>query len=253
MSLTVTTIVRTYNSEKWIRNCLDSVMDSDEVLIVDDCSTDSTVSIVREYPFRLIQNPENIGHIKSANVGIRNSTGQVISFMDSDDMSVLGRVNRIKSTFDVFPFAMWCYGDCVQVYPDFNEHPWKMSHWITEDFSIDKQLNHSFMSFGSVAFRREMIDEVGDFNESLPHCEDWEFFIRLSLSGHIPIRIPFIQYIRTLREDSKEHTDVNMLSQTVSSIRNFYNLGMLNAERYTYNRTQMISRGLPVPPSLLGI
>ena len=91
----VSIIIPSYNSEKFIGNCLDSIFsqthDDLEVILVDDCSTDHSYDIMKSYekrePRRLkvVRNPENKGAAGSRNVGLDIADGKYIGFVDSDD------------------------------------------------------------------------------------------------------------------------------------------------------------------------
>lgn len=92
----VSVIIPCYNCEKWINKCLDSLVKQDyegniEIICIDDCSKDNTVKIIEEYientecEICLLKNKENLGPGKSRNIAIEHSTGEWISFCDSDD------------------------------------------------------------------------------------------------------------------------------------------------------------------------
>ncbi|MFQ8052849.1 glycosyltransferase family 2 protein [Escherichia coli] len=90
----VSVITPTYNSERTIRCTIDSVLSQSynniEMIIVDDCSSDNTVSICREYQKKdsrvvLISNEKNYGAGMSRNIAISKAKGRFIAFLDSDD------------------------------------------------------------------------------------------------------------------------------------------------------------------------
>jgi glycosyltransferase involved in cell wall biosynthesis len=91
----VSIITPLYNSEKTISDTIDSVINQTyynwEMIIVDDCSTDNSVDIVKSYirddlRIKLIQLTENSGPAVARNVGLENSLGRFIAFLDSDDL-----------------------------------------------------------------------------------------------------------------------------------------------------------------------
>lgn len=86
----VSIIITAYNVEQYIAKAIESAIsqtyDNIEVLVVEDCSTDNTLSIIKEFSeIVLIQNNENVGAGKSRGVGIEKSTGEYILFLDGDD------------------------------------------------------------------------------------------------------------------------------------------------------------------------
>ena len=91
---TIGVIIPNYNSGTYIRKCLDSLLEQEykvnEIIVVDDCSTDDSTKIVKEYMKRnnniiLLENEKNMGVSYSRNRGIENTKSEYIMFCDSDD------------------------------------------------------------------------------------------------------------------------------------------------------------------------
>lgn len=89
----VSVITPTYNCERFVSDTLKSILNQThpnlEVLVVDDCSTDGTVDIVKSFKdsrIRLFQNNNNYGSAFSRNLALRESTGEYIAFLDGDDI-----------------------------------------------------------------------------------------------------------------------------------------------------------------------
>ena len=90
----VSVIIPVYNTEKYLKKCLDSVCNqtlSDiEIICIDDCSTDNSLNILKEYTLKdnrikLIEFKENKGAAVARNTGIDEAKGEYIGFIDSDD------------------------------------------------------------------------------------------------------------------------------------------------------------------------
>lgn len=90
----ISVIVPCYNVEKYVIKCLDSLVNQDqkgiEIIVVDDCSTDNTRQLLNDYidsnpKIRYIKNEKNLGLAYSRNVGLKESKGKYIGFIDSDD------------------------------------------------------------------------------------------------------------------------------------------------------------------------
>ncbi|MGP5546796.1 glycosyltransferase family 2 protein [Psychrobacter alimentarius] len=93
----VSIIVTTYNSAKFIENCINSLLNQTanniEIIVVDDASTDNTVEILKNYSsIKIIELTENLGTYYARNIGIGHSSGEFITFQDSDDWSHPERV-----------------------------------------------------------------------------------------------------------------------------------------------------------------
>ncbi len=106
METTVSVIMPAYNSEKYIRSAIESVLVQNvplELIIIDDCSTDSTGEVVRQImleksmqdnkkPIYYIKNDKNIGAAASRNKGVKLAKGKYIAFLDSDDKWTSGKL-----------------------------------------------------------------------------------------------------------------------------------------------------------------
>lgn len=111
----VSIIIPVYNAEEFLRNCIDSVLDSEfEVILIDDGSTDKSAEIIKDY---LKKYPdiikaifqENKGVSEARNAGIQSSTGTWIFFLDADDFLTKDGIKKIKkymkSSVDIIAFS----------------------------------------------------------------------------------------------------------------------------------------------------
>ena len=115
----VSVLISTYNIEAYIGECLGSIqrqeLDNIEVICVDDCSTDRTVSIIKDYMAKddrivLIEHEKNGGPAKSRNTGCRQAKGKYIWFIDGDDYMKDGALLRLyelaeNNNLDVVSFS----------------------------------------------------------------------------------------------------------------------------------------------------
>ena len=89
----ISIIVPVYNAEKYIRETVESVLaqtyDDWELLLIDDCSSDSSCEIIDSFDdprIRLIKQPENKGAYAARNRGLKEAEGRYIAFLDADDL-----------------------------------------------------------------------------------------------------------------------------------------------------------------------
>lgn len=103
----VSVVIPIYNVEKYLKKCLDSVINQTlkdiEIICVNDCSSDNSESIIKEYinkdnRVKLINNKNNYGIGYSRNIGIDNSLSDYISFIDSDDFVSENFIEELYST-----------------------------------------------------------------------------------------------------------------------------------------------------------
>jgi glycosyltransferase involved in cell wall biosynthesis len=97
----VSVIIPVYNQEDLIKRCIDSIPSGVEVIVVDDCSTDKTREVVKQYKnVKLICNEENKGVGYTYNRGLDEATGDYIVRIDSDDYFYTGQFNHMLEELD---------------------------------------------------------------------------------------------------------------------------------------------------------
>ena len=111
----ISIIMPAYNAEKYIEEAINSILNQTykafELIIVDDCSTDETVNIIKKYNdhrIRYTKNEINCGVAESLNNGLRIAKGEYIARMDSDDISSLDRLEKQLSYFEDYPECIIC-------------------------------------------------------------------------------------------------------------------------------------------------
>ncbi len=122
----VSVITPLYNAKKYIGKTIESVLNQTytnwEMVVVDDCSTDESVSIVQQYGdarIRLIRNEQNLGVAATRNVALKEARGQYVAFLDSDDIWCADKLSKqlVLMEETKSPFI---YGSCVVMDEDGN-------------------------------------------------------------------------------------------------------------------------------------
>jgi glycosyltransferase involved in cell wall biosynthesis len=181
----VSVIIPTYNRLPMLKEAVNSVLAQDfedfELIVVDDGSTDGTIEEIRKFGgrVRLLQHPENRGVSAARNKGILHAKGKYVAFLDSDDQWVKGKL-KIQVTFlDENPHYPLCYTDEIWIRRGKRVNPMvkhaKYSGWIFE-----KCLPLCIISPSSAMMRKTLFSKVGLFDEALPVCEDYDFWLRVS-------------------------------------------------------------------------
>lgn len=115
-------IIPVYNTERYLRECLDSVlsqeMDAVQIVCVNDGSTDGSLSVLEEYQAKdervIIISQENQGLAGARNAGIKNADGKYILFLDSDDMLYWGALSEISQQLKQTEVEILLYdADCL--------------------------------------------------------------------------------------------------------------------------------------------
>lgn len=191
----ISVIIPTHNREKTIERSIRSVLAQtypvDEIIIVDDCSTDNTeevVSAIDDERIKYIKNDVNKGAAGARNVGIENASFDIIAFQDSDDEWLPQKIEKQMKIFKEHPECSFVY--CSFTYPE-------NGTIIPESFGMPRLggdmlnilLAQNTAGTVTVVVKKELIAEIGGFNEELRALEDWEFAIRASKVtkfGYVP-------------------------------------------------------------------
>jgi succinoglycan biosynthesis protein ExoO len=185
-----------------------------EILVIDDCSTDNTVEVVkalgREIPsLRLLSTPANSGPSAARNVGLRAAKGGWIALLDSDDAWKPARLKRLSEVasatsadFVADNLVMWDAVAGAEVKPAYYELPEAQKQITLLDmFQADDNFNFSKASFTLMKpiCRREFLAEHKlEYNESMKVGEDFTFYVESLFNGAKLILIDEAYYIYSL-------------------------------------------------------
>jgi len=189
----VSAIIVTYNRASFLVEAIDSVLAQSyfqknpgdwELIIVDDGSTDETPELVGRY----VEKDSRVkyfhcqhGGVSAArNYGLKMAAGNFIAFLDSDDLWLPDKTQVQISYLRAFPDARFCLTEEIWIRNgrrvNQGKRHQKFSGWV-----LDKVLPLCLLSLSSAMFRRELFEEIGDFDESLPVCEDYDLGLRIAL------------------------------------------------------------------------
>ena len=184
----VSVIIPAFQSESRIVNTLTRLgrqsFSDFEIVVVDDGSTDETAAVVRrmmtgDRRIRLVQQA-NQGISGARNCGIEGSQGDVLAFLDDDDLWHPRKLELQLARLDAVPGAalVSCYS--ALIHPDGRLLGWRFGG-APEGDVYREMLEWDMVSGGSVALvRRRPFEEVGGFDATIPDREDWDLWIRLA-------------------------------------------------------------------------
>jgi glycosyltransferase involved in cell wall biosynthesis len=192
----VSVIVPTYNRADTVSETIDSVLEQTysnlEVIVVDDGSKDNTQEVLRGYGTRIrnIQQ-ENAGQMVARNRGIREASGEIICFLDSDDLWLPRCVERHVQVLEKAPAEVPCslangwlyFADGRRMTSFENSHLFPS---LDEGLclNIPDILASRFVMFCQfIAIRREALQKAHGFDEDLKFMEDYALPLRLALLG----------------------------------------------------------------------
>ena len=188
----VSVIIPTYQRAKFLVKAIESVLNQTyphiELIVIDDGSKDETPYVVCRYPLKYVKLPRNFGVSFARNRGILKAKGDFIAFLDSDDRYEKQKIEKQVDFMLKHPHFMAVQTEEVWFRHGKRINP-KKRHAKARGYFLDRALDLCVVSPSSVMLRREVFAEVGLFDEFLPVCEDYDFFIRYALKyamGYIP-------------------------------------------------------------------
>jgi glycosyltransferase involved in cell wall biosynthesis len=180
----VSVIIPTHNRAGCLREAVDSVLAQEfrnfELIVVDDGSTDDTPRLLQEYGDAIrVLRQENRGVSAARNRGIAAARGALIAFLDSDDLWLPGKLDRQVEFFNSHADALICQTEELWVRKGRRVNPGKR-HRKRGGMIFEPSLDLCLVSPSAVMVRRELFQRVGFFDESLPACEDYDLWLRVS-------------------------------------------------------------------------
>jgi glycosyltransferase involved in cell wall biosynthesis len=208
---TVSVIIPTYNRSGLLPRALDSVLTQTykdlEVLVVDDASTDDTSEVVAAYEsdprVRYLPQKDNRGVSAARNRGLAEARGQFIAFLDSDDEWLPPKLERQMRRFRKLSDRVGLiYVGGTMVYEESTEPAQRPAH---RGDVYDQLLVENFIyPTSGVIIRRDVVDEVGFFDEQIPANEDWDYWLRVARQFEIDsLAGQLVRYFAGHRRDRK--------------------------------------------------
>lgn len=183
----ITIVTPSYNQGAFIGQTIDSVLSQGypdlEYIVIDGASTDNTVEVLRQYDGRLTWISErDRGQVHAINKGLRMATGEVLAYLNSDDLYLPGALLAVGRHFADHPESAWLTGRCRVVDQENREIRKGLTHyknaWLRVANYQTLQITN-FVSQMATSWRREAYQRVGELNESLHYVMDWDYWMRL--------------------------------------------------------------------------
>jgi glycosyltransferase involved in cell wall biosynthesis len=178
----VSVVSPTYNNEKLLIRFVNSILKQNfkdfELIIVDDCSTDNSLKIlerIRDERIKILKTPKNSGPAMARNIGIKNSIGKYIFFIDGDCIASKNWINEGLKVFE----KEKCLGVEGKIY--YVSKGYKPT--ASDDF-VENLNGGQFMS-GNIAYLKEELCKIGGFNNNLKRMEDRELALKILKDGRI--------------------------------------------------------------------
>jgi hypothetical protein len=230
----VSIVTPSYNQGRFIRATIESVLGQDypnlEYIVMDGGSGDETRAVVKDYASRLtFVSEKDCGQSHAINKGFRAARGSILFWLNSDDVILPGAVRSAVDEFARNPAAGAVYGEGYLMDID---GAVTSRFTATEPFNLWKLVYLSdYILQQTLYVRREVLDDIGDLDETLRFTMDWDLLIRIGL------RYP-LSYIRRPMGCLREYPEAKSFSGGRRRIREMRKM----LQRHT---------GMRVPPAIV--
>jgi len=218
--MTISVVIPVYNRTTSLKDAVESVFlqkhPDTEIIVVDDGSGESVKKSLRPYMARIkyIRMENNRGVSSARNLGIDSARGDYIAFLDSDDLWLPGKLEEQTKLMEKEKTKV-CHTD---------EFWYKKDRFVNQGARHEKYSGWIFplildicrMSPSSIIMHKTVLEKTGKFDESLPVCEDYDFWLRIAsrfkisylpaklvvkrayLNDQLSLNVPYLEYYRLL-------------------------------------------------------
>lgn len=184
----ISVVIPTWNRASTLGRAVDSVLTQTrpvhEVIVVDDGSTDETENILAQFSTVKTIVQANAGVSAARNAGIRAANGDWIALLDSDDEWLPKKIEQQTQAIKDNPLTRICHCDEIWIRNGVRVNA-KHKHRKYGGWIYPHCLPLCAISPSAAMLRRDVFDTVGWFDESLPACEDYDYWLRLCASNPV--------------------------------------------------------------------
>ena len=178
----ISVIIPAYNRVATLARAIDSVLEqsyrADEIIVVDDGSSDATSEVAKVYSEVILLRQKNMGASSARNNGVMMAANAWIAFLDSDDAWHAKKLafqvayhQKNRASKCLYTDEMWMSGE--------REIPVPKKYHKTETLRFEEALGFSNIPTSSVLMEKKLFERLGGFDESLEVCEDYDLWLRV--------------------------------------------------------------------------
>lgn len=176
----ISIITPSFNQASYLNGTIMSVLNQNypnlEYIIIDGASSDNSVNIIKNYEDRLSywESEKDKGQSHAINKGLKRTTGEIVAWINSDDLYMPNTLGFIAQTFEENPDVDILYGDVINFYPNGLKEYYEVKKFKPIDF-----LSRVSIHQPAVFWRRKIHDQIGYLDESLHYTMDYDLWMRI--------------------------------------------------------------------------
>jgi SAM-dependent methyltransferase len=208
----VTVVVTTFNDELFLSQALTSVLTqrhpAAEIIVVDDGSETTPVSILNDFPGVILIAKTNGGLASARNAGLRAARSRYICFLDADDLLTPDALASGLNCYGQHPEAAMVYGAHHRIRADGSPVGSLNYRPMGNDAYADMLTGNIIGMHATVLYRRDMLLEIGGYDEQLRRCEDYDLYLRITrdhpIASHPSITAKYRWHGRNLSRNKQQ-------------------------------------------------
>jgi glycosyltransferase involved in cell wall biosynthesis len=207
----ISIVVPSYNQGRFLRATLDSVLGQNypnlELIVQDGASSDESAAVLREYSQRLThwESQRDNGQAHAINLGFRHATGEVLAYLNSDDLLLPGALAYVGDYFERKPAVDVVYGHRVNI----DESGLEIGRWILPAHQNEILRWADFVPQETLFWRRRIWERAGGaMDESFRFALDWDLLLRFLAHGARFSRLP--RFLGAFRIHEAQKTSAEM-------------------------------------------
>jgi glycosyltransferase involved in cell wall biosynthesis len=227
----VSVIIPAYNAETYLSDAIESVLGQNyqplEILVVDDGSSDRTAETAQKYGDRIRYIYQtNAGPAAARNAGIKLANGEILGFLDADDLWSENCLSALVNAFLENPSIQIAQGLIQELQ-------------LSESKFEETTPAYHYINLGSAFYRRGVFDKIGGFDETMRYGEDVDFFLR-AWENNIPKKL-----IKTVSLFYRKH------EENMTGGKKLVELGFLRVyKKHIERKRQRQDASASLPPEL---
>jgi glycosyltransferase involved in cell wall biosynthesis len=236
----ISIITPSLNQGKFIERTIQSVLQQGypnlEYIVVDGGSNDATLDILKKYSDKLIWVSEkDKGQADAINKGIERSSGEIIAYLNSDDMYDKEALLRVSEVFQIEPSVMWVTGRCRII--DENNQEIRKTITAVKNFLLDHLTYNLLLVINPISqpatfWRRNIIEEIGLFNRNEHLVMDYEYSMRVCKKYNPAIINDYLACFRIHRRSKTTVGQFSNYKQELTVSKRYSNSKLLYALHY---------------------
>lgn len=209
----ISIVTPSFNQGHFLEKTIESVLDQHypnlEYIIQDGGSTDNSVNIIERYQSSLKhwESKRDQGQSHAINLGFQHATGQIMAYLNSDDLLMGGSLHYVAQYFNDNPDVDVVYGHRVII----NEKDQEVGRWVLSPHNSHALTYADFIPQETLFWRRRIWEKAGGhIDESFRFAMDWDLILRFMQAGAKFARLP--RFLGAFRVHTQQKTSATMNS-----------------------------------------